>query len=47
MDITYVKVKAPYPEWAYLGTVQDLYNQEIEAYDVCESQNMAQVYRVF
>ncbi|MDB8553655.1 IS3 family transposase [Turicibacter sanguinis] len=46
MDITYVKVKAPYPKWAYLCAVKDLYNQEIVAYDVCESQNMAQVYRV-
>lgn len=46
MDITYIKVKAPYPKWAYLCAVKDLYNQEIVAYDVCESQNMAQVYRV-
>ena len=46
MVITYVKVKAPYPKWAYLCAVKDLYNQEIVAYDVCESQNMAQVYRV-
>ena len=46
MDITYIKVKAPYPKWAYLCAVKDLYNQEIVAYDVCESQNMIQVYRV-
>lgn len=46
MDITYIKVKAPYPKWAYLCAVKDLYNQEIVAYDVCESQNMRQVYRV-
>lgn len=46
MDITYVKVKTPYPKWAYLCGVKDLYNQEFVAYDVCESQNMAQVYRV-
>lgn len=26
--------------------VQDLYHQEIVAYDVCESQSMTQVYRV-
>lgn len=46
MDITYIKVKAPYPKWAYLCAVKDVYNQEIVAYDSCESQNMAQVYRV-
>ena len=27
MDITYIKVKAPYPKWAYLCAVKDLYNQ--------------------
>ncbi len=45
MDITYVKVKSP-SKWAYLCVVQDLYNQEIVAYDVSPSQNMMQVFRV-
>ena len=46
MDITYIKVKSPYPKWAYLCAVKDIYNQEIVAYDICESQTMMQVYRV-
>lgn len=46
MDITYIKVNAPSPRWAYLCAVKDLYNQEIVAYDMSESQNMRQIYRV-
>ena len=46
MDITYIKVKVPYPKWDYLYAVKDLYHQEIIDCDVCDSRNMIQVYRV-
>lgn len=46
MDITYIKVKTPYPKWGYVCAGIDLYHQEIVAYDSYESQNMAQVYRL-
>lgn len=46
LDITYIKIKAPYPKWVYLCAVKDLYNHEIVAYDVSPTQNMMQVFRV-
>lgn len=46
MDITYIRVQSPQPKWAYLCAVKDLYNQEIIAFDVSESQSMMQVFRV-
>lgn len=46
MDITYIKVSKPYPKWSYLCAVKDLYNQEIVAFDVAQSQTIEQVYRV-
>lgn len=46
MDIAYVKIKASYLRWTYLCIVKDLYNQEIVAYDVWQSQNIAQIYRI-